>query len=316
MSRPKRIQYKGACYHVSNKTHNNRMLASEDRYKEMFVELLSELHELFEAEIHAWCITDDCYHLLVTTPLANLSKIMRHLNGVYTQKLNRIENTHGTLFKGRYKCVLIDPSSYLLHVSKRIHLTPQEYKLADDLSDYFWSSYQSYVGLCEKPKWLCLDKALRMLDKYGGKYDAFMQSLEDDFVKNFYLKKRLKSIMGNKDFKKDIEKLQVADKSKTDQSKITDILSKRICKEVSEILNIELKNVYESKRGDTNMARLIAIYLHHTFAQYEQNEIAKMFKFKQAGSVGSSLYRYKKLRSSFPEIKEIELLVVNKLKNA
>ena len=48
------------------------------------------------------------YHLLISTPLGNLSRAMRHINGVYTQKINKKHQLEGSLFKGRYKSIVID----------------------------------------------------------------------------------------------------------------------------------------------------------------------------------------------------------------
>jgi hypothetical protein len=52
---------------------------------------------------------DNHYHLLIHTPEGNLQRAMRHLNGVYTQRYNRLEDTDGPLFRGRYKAILIEP---------------------------------------------------------------------------------------------------------------------------------------------------------------------------------------------------------------
>ncbi len=314
MSRPKRIQYKGACYHVTNKSAGNRPIANCDQHRKMFVELLAEIHEQYDVEIHAWCLTDDCYHILVTTPLANLSRVMRHINGVYTQKLNRQEKTKGSIFRGRYKSILIDSMLYLLHVGRRIHMTPQEAKIVEDISEYLWSSYRNYIGISKTPKWLKTQNTLDMLGEFGGKYDQFMSSEENPTVAGFYTKKRLGNILGDENFIKKVKGLSAIESIKPLKKNVTAITSKRICKVVAEELGIELKDVYASRRGDTNIARLMAIYLHHVHAQYGQGEIAKAFKFKQAGSVGSSVYRYKNLRRSYPDIKEIEDVILAKLK--
>ncbi len=61
------------------------------------------------------------YHLLVETPKANLGRIMRHINGVYTQRHNLLKKTDGPLFRGRYKSVLVDEESYLLQLTRYIH---------------------------------------------------------------------------------------------------------------------------------------------------------------------------------------------------
>ena len=66
----------------------------------------------------------DHYHLLIEPPEANLGRIMRHINGVYTQRHNRMKKTDGSLFRGRYKAILVDADNYLLQLSRYIHRNP------------------------------------------------------------------------------------------------------------------------------------------------------------------------------------------------
>lgn len=61
---------------------------------------------------------DNHYHLLLRTPIANLSKEMRYLDGVYTQKFNFLQNRDGPLFRGRYRSIVVDADTYLLQVSE------------------------------------------------------------------------------------------------------------------------------------------------------------------------------------------------------
>jgi len=95
-------------------------------------------------------------HLLVKTPKGNLSRAMHHINGVYTQKYNQLKKTNGALFRGRYKAILIEVSSYLLQVSRYIHRNPVELKqpLVHQLIGYPWSSYPGYLNKSARPFWL------------------------------------------------------------------------------------------------------------------------------------------------------------------
>ena len=92
------------------------------------------------------------YHLLLQTPRANLSRIMRHINGVYTQRYNRLRKSDGPLFRGRFKAIVVDADAYLLQLSRYIHRNPIELKtpLVKRLELYQWSSYSSYVGKANK----------------------------------------------------------------------------------------------------------------------------------------------------------------------
>jgi REP element-mobilizing transposase RayT len=67
---------------------------------------------------------DNHYHLLVKTPKGNLSRAMRHINGVYTQRCNRWAKKDGPLFRARYKAIIVEKDAYLLQVSRYIHLNP------------------------------------------------------------------------------------------------------------------------------------------------------------------------------------------------
>ncbi|MCZ6772752.1 MAG: transposase, partial [Proteobacteria bacterium] len=85
MARPLRIEFPGALYHVTS--HGNARadiyLSNDDRA--MFLAVLAQTLDRFGWLCHAYCLMTNHYHLLVETPVANLSRGMRHLNGVYTQ---------------------------------------------------------------------------------------------------------------------------------------------------------------------------------------------------------------------------------------
>ena len=61
------------------------------------------------------------HHLVIKTPEANLSRFMRQVDGLYTQNYQRMKKSDGSLFKGRYKAVLIQADKYLLPLSRYIH---------------------------------------------------------------------------------------------------------------------------------------------------------------------------------------------------
>lgn len=121
MPRPLRIEYEGAWYHVMNRGANHQNIFHTNEHRKLFLELLTEINQQFYVELHSFCLMDNHYHLLIHTPFANLSKAMRYLDGVYTQRINRMMNRDGPLFRGRYKSILIEEDTYLLQV----HIPPQ-----------------------------------------------------------------------------------------------------------------------------------------------------------------------------------------------
>ena len=104
------------------------MIFHGDEYYHAFLETIGEVKQRFQCVIHAYCLMGNHYHLSVETPNANLGRIMRHINGVYTQRDNRLKKTDGPLFRGRYKAILIDHDAYLLQLSRYIHRNPVEMK--------------------------------------------------------------------------------------------------------------------------------------------------------------------------------------------
>ncbi len=113
MSRPLRIEYLSAWYHVMNRGANRNKFFCKDEDYDLFIKVLEEACNLFNVYITAQCLMNTYYHIVVNTPEGNLSRFMRHLNGVYTQRYNRKYKKDGTLFRGRYKAILIQVDEYL-----------------------------------------------------------------------------------------------------------------------------------------------------------------------------------------------------------
>jgi putative transposase len=93
----------------------DQVFEAKDDYKE-FIDVLHEAIELFALRISAFCLMPNHYHLLVQTPDGNLSRCMRHINGVYTQRFNSAHSLDGPLFRGRYKAIIVGEDNYLLQL--------------------------------------------------------------------------------------------------------------------------------------------------------------------------------------------------------
>ena len=87
------------------------------------------------------------YHVVVVeTVKGNLSKGMRHLNGVYMQNFNRRHKRVGYVFQGRYKAILVEKDSYFLELSRYVVLNPVLAGMVNDAGNWSWSSYQAMTG--------------------------------------------------------------------------------------------------------------------------------------------------------------------------
>jgi putative transposase len=84
------------------------------------------------------------YHLCLRTPKGNLSRVMRHIDRIYTQRFNRPHGRDGALFRGRYKAIVVDADKYLAAVVRYIHLNAVKTGLATMPKEYRWTSHSYY----------------------------------------------------------------------------------------------------------------------------------------------------------------------------
>ncbi|MEJ1959996.1 MAG: transposase [Nitrosomonadales bacterium] len=160
MSRPIRIEFQNALYHVTARGDRREDIFEDNEDRLMFLANLEQVITQFNWICHAWCLMDNHYHLLIQTPDSNLSKGMRQLNGVYTQASNRRNRRVGHLFQGRFKAILVDSDAYLLELARYVVLNPVRAGMVKNPDDWPWSSYRASVGLEPAASWLAVDGLL------------------------------------------------------------------------------------------------------------------------------------------------------------
>jgi REP element-mobilizing transposase RayT len=207
MSRPLRLEYQNALYHVTSRGDRRENIYENDEDREIFLSVLASVIKRFNWICHAYCLMDNHYHLLIQTPRANLSKGMRQLNGVYTQAYNRQYQISGHLFQGRYKAIHVDEEAYLLELSRYIVLNPVKANIVKQPEDWRWSSYLAMIESVKAPKWLAVDELLIQFNENRQKAIKSYQQFVREGIKNGPIWEHLKRqvYLGNEDF---IEKLQ------------------------------------------------------------------------------------------------------------
>ena len=206
MSRPLRIEYEGAWYHVMNRGAGKKEIFHTPKDYELFLNLLNEIHNRYRIEIHAYCLMPNHYHLLVHTPLANLSRAIKYLNGLYTQRHNKLLKTDGPLFRGRFKSIIVDADNYLLVLSRYIHLNPVVAQIVGKAEQYEWSSYVAFLNPNLAPPWLTTNFTLNKFgaDMQKHKYRAFVAEGIDREIDSFFRKIKRLPILGTEAFVKTI----------------------------------------------------------------------------------------------------------------
>ena len=95
MPRPPRMQYPDAYYHVMNRGIDKNEIFHNSKSYEVFLEILGEACKKFGVIVHAYCLMNNHYHLLLQTPNSNLGKFMQHLGSHYTKRYNKFMEKYG-----------------------------------------------------------------------------------------------------------------------------------------------------------------------------------------------------------------------------
>lgn len=154
MARPLRIEFPGAIYHVTSRGDRREPIFVDDVDRESLIAVLATGMSRFDAQVLAYCLMGNHYHFVLHTRQANLSPLMRYVNGVYTQAFNRRHAKVGHLLQGRFKAILVDRDAYLLEVCRYVELNPVRAGIVNEPAQWPWSSYRAHVGQVPKPEWL------------------------------------------------------------------------------------------------------------------------------------------------------------------
>jgi len=297
MPRPLRIIYPNACYHVMNRGARRQQIFKNDHHRTIFIDLLQECCKIFNIKIYAYCLMDNHYHLLLSTPEANLPRAMRHLNGVYTQTYNRLMKKDGSLFRGRYHAKLVDEDCYRLLLTRYIHLNPVDAGIVKNPEEYRWSSYRAYLGFTKKYHWLSINTIIEQLRESISlsnikSYQDYVEKYSFDEMNNFTSTKFITPIIGSAAFKeKVLKKIDSADiKSfSSDINQIKTIPSiDFIMKHVSSFYQIDYTTLINGKSGTKNLPKLIFIYICNKEFGHNLNAIAKFVGFSRYESVSAA----------------------------
>jgi len=265
-----------------------------------FLNVLEEGSVMWHVRIAAFCLMPNHYHLLVQTPDGNLSRFMRHVDGVYTQCFNRANRFDGSLFRGRYKAMVVEAETYLLELIRYIHRNPVRAGLVGRVDRYRWSSDRAYRS--GPQQWAWLDRSF-VLSVLGGEredqhraYRQFMSEQDSDELNSLFSRKKIPSLLGSKEFV-DRLKAKLRDlrgRPEIPESKILSPGIDSIKMAVCAAYKIDGSNLLSSRRGTTNEARNVAIYLCRRLSGETLAGIGKEFHLDNYGSVSSVVSRMRK----------------------
>lgn len=173
-------------YHIYNRGVNKRRIFIEEDDYAVFLNLIKRylgsapikdkkgreydwLHD--DLELLAFCLMPNHFHLLIYQKSPeSMTRLLRGVGGSYTTYFNKKYGRIGPLFQDRFKASRIDNQAYLQHISRYIHLNPEDYRGWD------FSSYPHYLGK-KQAAWLTHDRITEMFEK--DEYKEFVADYED-----------------------------------------------------------------------------------------------------------------------------------------
>lgn len=173
-----------AYYHVYNRGAGDAAIFLDDQDRIKFLSILARhldpgdttkkaggmTYEKYDAELVAYCLMGNHFHLLLyqENEPAAVTQLMRSVATAYTMYFNRKYKRHGHLFQSVFKASRISDESYLVHITRYIHMNPRSYLR------YKWSSVAYYLGAAP-PDWL---QPGRVNDLSPVQYRKFLEDYE------------------------------------------------------------------------------------------------------------------------------------------
>jgi len=310
MSRPIRIEFPGAYYHVMNRGRRSEEIFYDMADYITFLELLIKAINLWNVNIISYTLMPNHYHLLIHTPSGNLSRFMRHVNGVYTQRFNKNHETEGQLFKGRYKSILVERDSYLLQLVKYIHKNSVRAKLVSDINEFRWCSHHAYLSDKIRWRWVRKEFVLSMLaetkNRQKKEYLKFINEVDRDEIFKVFNKSKWPTVLGSEKFKTHLK--EKFSKQKIDEEipesfellPETSIIKSTVCS----YFQVKEEVLYISRRGYFNEPRNIALYLTRILRKDTLSMIGSSYNLKRYSSVSSIVNKMEKLMKEDKSIRK------------
>jgi len=301
MGRPLRIEYPGAFYHVTSRGNEKKDVFKSQRDRERFLEYLESATERYGAAVHCYCLMSNHYHLLLETPWGNLSQIMRHINGAYTNYFNVKRKRSGHLFQGRYKAILVEADAYATELSRYIHLNPVRVGIVAKPEDYRWSSFRSYIGQSRPPEWLKTKFILgyfgENVKEAGEKYNRFVHELLDREYESPLEQSVAAAILGSTEFIAEIEGRYLQEREPDRNLPELRKLSRRLS--LDQIIQEGRSHI-----GEERTAYKAIIYLCHKYSGARLKEIGERFGVGES-AVSQISKRFDRQMNEDAELKKI-----------
>jgi putative transposase len=304
MARPLRIQYPGAVYHVTCRGNERRKIFLDDDDRRRFLAVLAESLTIYQVVLYGYVMMSNHFHMIVQTVRANLSEFMRRFNICYTGWFNYHHSVCGHLYQGRYKALLVDADTYLLELSRYVHLNPVrvgKFRRADYhtqwqyLRGYPWSSLQGYMSEKWAVDFVNYDMVLTMV---GGRraYQRFVAEGLREGMPDLFDKVQYQTILGDAAFVARVKDEHIEEGSRREQPVYREMVTPVLAPEVvltytAKALGMRPRDL--SGRMGNGIARGIVAELLYRYCGITQQEIGQLLGGIEYTAVSMLRFRLK-----------------------
>jgi len=148
----------GAWHHVMNRGVARRTVIEGRRDAGEFLSGVRRVVDEGLLEVHAYCLMGTHFHMLVRSPVGELSDAMMLVQNLYARAFNRGRRRDGPLWRGRFLSKVVRTDAYWRVLVRYIDQNPVKAGIVAAPCQYELGSAWHYSRTREGPPWLCRHK--------------------------------------------------------------------------------------------------------------------------------------------------------------
>jgi len=168
MARKLRIDPIDGWHHVMNRGVDRQLIFVDDEDRIDFGRCVALACRRFGVELHAYCLMDNHFHLLLRCPDGHVSDVMHLACGLHARRMNARHGRVGHLFGDRFCSRLVTSVAYIANAVRYIHRNPLDIAGVNDPATYRWSSHQMYLGSRSPADFMRVDHVLNWFSSTAG----------------------------------------------------------------------------------------------------------------------------------------------------
>ena len=148
MANFKRYFEEAAAYSVTTVTKERKPLFVDRKLCRILLVNIEYHKTIFDYMVLGYCLMPDHLHLILRPGNRfNLSYVMQMIKGGFARKVNKLNETHGSIWQRRYYDQVVRNENQLINYLDYIHYNPVAAGLVSEPSEYLFSSFAQYHNL-------------------------------------------------------------------------------------------------------------------------------------------------------------------------